>query len=198
MSEIQHARIAELCAELRLKVVDGAWPAAAQAAVTREATFGDFLEEVLRAEADARQVRAKEMAARVAGFPAIKTLESFDWGFATGAPRKQIMELASLTFTLRGGGPFAQARVTLATPASGGRVLSISRTLRQPTAELPAPAALRAQLEDLYGPPSKAETDPGPRGALRLTWAWWCWDGTRWRAPSRPATSRSCASPATQ
>ena len=101
MSGLQHARIAELCAELRLKVVDGAWPAAAQGAVAREATFGDFLEEVLRAEAEARQVRAKEMAARVAGFPAIKTLESYDWSFATGAPRKQIMELASLAFVER-------------------------------------------------------------------------------------------------
>ena len=78
MSGLQHARIAELCAELRLKVVDGAWPAAAQGAVAREATFGDLLEELLRAEAEARQVRAadrtRSMAARVEGFPAIKTL----------------------------------------------------------------------------------------------------------------------------
>ena len=101
MSDLQHARIAALCDELRLKVVDGAWSAAAQAAVTREATFGDFLEDVLRTEAEARQVRAKEMAARVAGFPAIKTLEGYDWGFASSAPRKQLMDLASLAFVER-------------------------------------------------------------------------------------------------
>ncbi len=101
MSDLQHARIATLCEELRLKVVDGAWSAAAQAAVTREATFGDFLEDVLRTEAEARQVRAKEMAARVAGFPAIKTLEGYDWSFASGAPRKQLLELASLAFVER-------------------------------------------------------------------------------------------------
>ena len=70
---------------------------------------------------------------------------------------------------LRGTEPYAQARVALATPVSDGRVLSISRVLRQPTAELPAPAALRAQIEGLYGPPSRAEMD-GP--SMRLTWAW--------------------------
>jgi DNA replication protein DnaC len=101
MNDLQHARIAALCGELRLKVMDGAWSAAAQAAVAREATFGDFLEDVLRTEAEARQVRAKEMAARVAGFPAIKTLEGYDWSFASGAPRKQILELASLAFIER-------------------------------------------------------------------------------------------------
>ena len=41
------------------------------------------------------------MFARVAGFPAIKTLDQYDFGFATGAPRRQIMELASLAFVER-------------------------------------------------------------------------------------------------
>ena len=41
------------------------------------------------------------MLTRVAGFPSIKTLEAFDFGFATGAPRAQIQELASLSFVER-------------------------------------------------------------------------------------------------
>jgi DNA replication protein DnaC len=41
------------------------------------------------------------MLTRVAGFPAIKTLEAFDFGFATGVPRAQIHELASLSFLER-------------------------------------------------------------------------------------------------
>jgi len=41
------------------------------------------------------------MFARTAGFPAIKTLDGYDFGFATGAPRQQIMELASLAFVER-------------------------------------------------------------------------------------------------
>lgn len=101
MTNLQHERIAGLCAELHLKAVESAWPAAAQAAVVKEATFGDFLEDVLRTEAEARRVRAREMAARVAGFPAIKTLEGYDFGFATGAPRKQLLELAGLAFVER-------------------------------------------------------------------------------------------------
>jgi DNA replication protein DnaC len=101
VTDLQHERIADLCAELRLKAVEGAWPGAAQAAADKDASFGDFLEEVLRTEAEARRVRAREMAARVAGFPAIKTLDGYDFGFATGAPRKQLLELASLAFVER-------------------------------------------------------------------------------------------------
>jgi IstB-like ATP binding protein len=48
------------------------------------------------AERESRRARARKMFARVAGFPAIKTLDQYDFSFATGAPRKQIMDLASL------------------------------------------------------------------------------------------------------
>lgn len=41
------------------------------------------------------------MFARIACFPAVKTLDQYDFGFAVGAPRKQIMELASLAFIER-------------------------------------------------------------------------------------------------
>ena len=41
------------------------------------------------------------MAARVAGFPAIKTMDGYEFAFATGAPRKQLLELASLAFVER-------------------------------------------------------------------------------------------------
>jgi DNA replication protein DnaC len=55
----------------------------------------------LRAERDARRARAREMFARVAGFPAVKTLDAFDFGFAAGVPRPKIHELASLAFIER-------------------------------------------------------------------------------------------------
>ncbi len=51
---------------------------------TANARVGNWLREVANA--------------RVAAFPAIKTLDQYDFGFATGAPRKKIMELASLAF----------------------------------------------------------------------------------------------------
>ena len=101
MNALQHERIADLCAELRLKTIDTTWTAAAQAQAAKEGSFGDFLEDVLRTEAEGRRVRARDMAARVAGFPAIKTMDGYDFAFATGAPRKQLLELASLAFVER-------------------------------------------------------------------------------------------------
>jgi len=43
----------------------------------------------------------QSMFTRMTGFPSLKTLEEFDFNFATGAPKKQINELASLAFIER-------------------------------------------------------------------------------------------------
>lgn len=101
MTDLAHARLTELCVELRLGAVPDLYGALAQNAVTKDTSYAAFLEEVLRSERDARRARAREMFARVAGFPAVKTLDGFDFGFATGAPRAQIQELASLAFVER-------------------------------------------------------------------------------------------------
>jgi DNA replication protein DnaC len=101
MSDLQHQRIVELCQELRLSTLPNLYSGIAQSAAVKDATFADFLEEMLRAERDARSARARDMFARVAGFPTIKTLDGFDFGFATGVPRAQIHELAGLAFIER-------------------------------------------------------------------------------------------------
>lgn len=101
MTDLQHQRLADLCRELRLGAVPDLYSAVAQDVAAKESSFADFLEAILRAERDARRARAREMFARVAGFPAIKTLDGFDFGFATGAPRQQIHELAGLAFIER-------------------------------------------------------------------------------------------------
>ena len=102
MSDLQHQRIEELCQELRLGALPGLYgPIAQDAAKKKDVSYADFLEEALRAERDARRVRSREMLTRTAGFPAIKTLEAYDFGFATGAPHTQIHELASLSFVER-------------------------------------------------------------------------------------------------
>ncbi|MDK2847064.1 MAG: hypothetical protein PWP34_417 [Desulfuromonadales bacterium] len=46
-----------------------------------------------------RQTRSRQTLARQAGFPAIKTLEDYD--FATGAPRQRQQELAGMAFLQR-------------------------------------------------------------------------------------------------
>jgi DNA replication protein DnaC len=102
MSDLQHARIATLAQDLRLTALPDLYgPIAQNAAERKDASFADFLEQVLKAERDARRVRAREMLTRTAGFPALKTLEAYDFAFATGAPRPQIQELASLGFVER-------------------------------------------------------------------------------------------------
>lgn len=101
MNGTQHERISELCTELRLTAVPDLYGATAQAAAAQDASFSDFLEETLRGEREVRRARAREMFARTAGFPAVKTLDGYDFGFATGAPRQQITELASLAFVER-------------------------------------------------------------------------------------------------
>ena len=97
---LQHERITTLCTELRLGGIGTDYPAAAQRAV-EAASYPDFLETLLRAELDTRRARARNMLAEVAGFPAIKTLDQYDFEFATGAPRPQIMQLAGLGFVER-------------------------------------------------------------------------------------------------
>jgi transposase len=101
VSDLQHQRIVELCQELRLSAMPNLYSGIAQSAAAKEASFADFLEETLRAERDARSARAREMFARIAGFPTVKTLDGFDFGFATGVPRPQIHELASMAFIER-------------------------------------------------------------------------------------------------
>ena len=98
---LQHERLSHLCTELRLSGVAVEYSAAAQKAAETEASFVDFLETVLRGELDTRRARARTMLSRVAGFPAIKTLDQFDFEFAVGAPRQQIQQLAGLSFIER-------------------------------------------------------------------------------------------------
>ena len=102
MSNLQHDRISTIATELRLLAVPDLYgPIAQTAAARKDASYADFLEEVLRSERDARHVRTREMITRMAGFPALKTLEAYDFAFATGAPRQQIQELAALGFVER-------------------------------------------------------------------------------------------------
>ena len=98
---MQHQRFIELCNELRLGGIAAQYTVLAQKAAEQQLSFTDFAGELLVAERESRRARARELFARVAGFPAIKTLDQNDFNFATGAPRKQIMELASLAFIER-------------------------------------------------------------------------------------------------
>jgi DNA replication protein DnaC len=94
-------RIAQGCQRLKLIHLAAEWPAIADAAVKRQDSMADFLDALLSAECAAREQRTRETMLKLATLPAIKTLEGYDFGFASGAPRKQISELGGLAFIER-------------------------------------------------------------------------------------------------
>ncbi|HEY8341714.1 MAG TPA: ATP-binding protein, partial [Calditerricola sp.] len=95
---LQQQRINALCDELRLPAVGAEWSALAQRAADTQASFADFLASVLETEQAARTERVRQTLLKLATLPAVKTIESYDFQFATGAPKQQIQELASLRF----------------------------------------------------------------------------------------------------
>ena len=98
---LQQERIATLWGALKLDRIGSEWPAVAQRAAQQQASHGDFLEQVLTVENDARLERQRSALLKMATLPSIKTLEEYDFAFASGAPRAQIQELAALTFIER-------------------------------------------------------------------------------------------------
>jgi len=98
---LQHERIAALCAQLKLDCVATDWAPLAQRTAAADSSMADFLEQLLQAEIGAREERKRQVLTKLAALPGVKTLEQYDFGFASGAPRAQIQELASLAFIER-------------------------------------------------------------------------------------------------
>jgi DNA replication protein DnaC len=98
---VQSERLSSLCQELSLPTVAEQYGPIAQEAARKELSFADFLERLLKAETQARQQRTRAMLMRTASFPALKTIDEYDFHFATGAPQKQIQALMSLAFVER-------------------------------------------------------------------------------------------------
>jgi DNA replication protein DnaC len=98
---LQQARIGELTAELQLPGIDANACDLAQQAAKEEWDYLTFLEQALQCEKRSRHQRKQHIFTRMAGFPSLKTLEDFDFNFASGVPKKQVMELATLSFIER-------------------------------------------------------------------------------------------------
>ncbi len=81
MSELIRARVEERLLKLRLGAVaqrlDGILSQAARA----EPTYLDFLDQILTEETDAKQKKRVAMGIQIAHFPAVKTLEEFEFKF---------------------------------------------------------------------------------------------------------------------
>ena len=73
----------------------------AQQAAKEEWDYLTFFEKLLTTEINERHSKKQKMFTRMAGFPAIKTLDDFDFQFAAGIPKAQVQQLASLSFIER-------------------------------------------------------------------------------------------------
>src|SRR5487761_2432369 len=98
---IEMERIRELCDQLGISTMARDLSTIAERAAKEEVSYQQFFERMLICEHHERQSRSRTLLTRTAGFPAIKTLEQFDFKFATGAPKALLTELASLTFVER-------------------------------------------------------------------------------------------------
>lgn len=98
---LQHNRIEEHCQTLNLPAMASSWSHSASHILANEGSYADFLEKLLSDEIQARAERTKSALLKFSSLPAIKTLEQYDFKFASGAPRAQLTELAGLGFIER-------------------------------------------------------------------------------------------------
>lgn len=98
---LQMQRIQRACSELKLPALASEWSAIADRAAGKGATLAEFLDELLHVEITARMQRTRDVLLKLAGLPVIKHFDDYDFRFATGAPRKQLLELTSLAFIER-------------------------------------------------------------------------------------------------
>ena len=98
MTELIRARVEERLLKLRLGAVaqrlDGILSQAARA----EPTYLDFLDQLLTEETEAKQKKRVAMGIQIAHFPAIKTLEDFDFKFQPSIDHKLVRELGTGRF----------------------------------------------------------------------------------------------------
>lgn len=98
---LQAERIHELCQSLNLNEIAAEYVALAQKAVKEEWSCCDYMEQSLKAEQSSRQQRTRSILLKMAGFPAIKQMDEYDFKFVVGVPKKQIEALTSLSFIQR-------------------------------------------------------------------------------------------------
>src|SRR4029453_19199212 len=98
MSAVIHARVVEQLTRLRLRYVAERIDAVLSEAARTEPTYLDFLDGVLRQEVDAKQRTRVAMGLKIAPFPAVKTLDDFDFKFQPSVDQRLVRELATGRF----------------------------------------------------------------------------------------------------
>jgi DNA replication protein DnaC len=95
MSELIHARVVDNLERLRLRHLSERLDAVLAEAARGEPTYLAFLDAVLREEVDAKQRKRTTMGINIAHFPAVKTLEDFDFKVQPSVDQRLVRELAT-------------------------------------------------------------------------------------------------------
>jgi DNA replication protein DnaC len=90
-----------LLEKLKLEYLEAQLDAVCEQAAERELDYKSFLTQALNTEWQGRDRRGIEARLRLAHFPWLKTLEQFDFDFQPSLDRRQVRELAGLSFVER-------------------------------------------------------------------------------------------------
>lgn len=98
MSDLLHARVTDHLTRLRLGHVAERLDALLAQAARSEPTYLDFLDTILAEEVESKQRKRIAMGIQIAHFPAVKTLDTFDFRFQPSIDAKLVAELATGRF----------------------------------------------------------------------------------------------------
>ena len=98
MSEIVHQRVTENLVRLRLGHVAERLDSVLNDAARAEPTYLDFLDTLLGEEVSSKKRKRISMGVRIAHFPAVRTLDDFDFKFQPSIDQKLVRELATGRF----------------------------------------------------------------------------------------------------
>jgi DNA replication protein DnaC len=110
-----------LLTKLKMEHLEAQLPTLCEQAAQRDLDYQAFLAEALRTEWHGRFQRGVEARLRQSRFPWIKTLDQFDFDFQPSLDRRQVRELAGLSFIER-----AENVVVLGPPGVGKTHLSVA------------------------------------------------------------------------
>jgi len=113
--------LAALLTKLKMEHLEAQLDTVCEQAASRQEDYKTFLTQALQTEWQGRYQRGIEARLRQARFPWIKTLEQFDFGFQPSLDRRQVRELAGLSFVER-----AHNVILLGPPGVGKTHLAIS------------------------------------------------------------------------
>jgi DNA replication protein DnaC len=125
MNALQLERLGEHLQRLRLFKSRERLEALLQTAATKEASYADFLEAVLDEEVSAKTANNIAMRTRLARFPFVKTLETFDFAYQPSLDKKQLNQLATCHFIEHG-----ENLVILGPPGVGKTHLAVALGLK--------------------------------------------------------------------